>query len=225
MACAYRVCSSLATPMHRRGRTIRACALVHAIRTGGKCLHKVKFILRPRIICICLCMKGRYRVHATPVALSKKMAARLEEAQMIDDGEISTSPVQGITKEDVRRYFSEVTCNLRVLGSQLGLEPYELDDLGLQKQSDPRQILVNECFKKEKIVSWQQLVDVLEKPALNQGAIANKIKRKYLRQSSSESTTSSRTSSFRSPSSPMEISSGRTLHVVITNLMLTSMCS
>lgn len=148
------------------------------------------------------------------IALSKKMAAQLEETQMIDDGETSISPVQGITKEDVRRYFSEVTCNLRVLGSQLGLEPYELDDLGLQKQSDPRQILVNECFKKEKIVSWQQLVDVLEKPALNQGAIANKIKSKHLRQSSSELTTSSRTSSFQSSSSPMEISSGRTLHVV-----------
>lgn len=134
------------------------------------------------------------------------MAAPHEEMQISNIGE---SSVQGITKEDVRRYFSEVTCNLRVLGSQLGLEPYELDDLSLRKQSDPRQILVDECFNKLKITSWQQLVNVLEKPALNQGAIAEKIRGKFLRQSSLESTTSSRASSLRSPSSPMEISSRR----------------
>ena len=139
------------------------------------------------------------------------MAAPHEEAEISDSGESSTSPVQGITKEDVRRYFSEVTCNLRVLGSQLGLEPYELDDLGLRKQSDPRQSLVDECFKKEKITSWQQLVNVLEKPALDQGAIAEKIRGKFLRQSSMESTTSSRSSPLQSPLSPMEISNRRKL--------------
>lgn len=154
------------------------------------------------------------------------MAAQLEEAQIIDDDETSTNPAQGITKEDVRQYFSEVTCNLRVLGSQLGLEPYELDDLGLQMQSDPRQILVDECFRKVKITSWQQLVDILEKPALNQGSIANKIKEKYLKQSASlESTTSSSgMSSFQSPASPMDISGGRKLAKFIINLMLTCMC-
>jgi hypothetical protein len=133
-----------------------------------------------------------------------------EEAQIsANTDEPSTSPVQGITKEDVRRYFSEVTCNLRVLGSQLGLKPYELDDLSLRKQSDSRQILVDECFNKDKIRSWQQLVDVLERPALNQGAIAKKIRGKFLRQSSLESAASSRTSSLQSPLSPMEISSMR----------------
>ena len=128
-------------------------------------------------------------------------------------GESSTIPVQAITKEDVRRYFSEVTCNLRVLGSQLGLEPYQLDDLSLRKQSDPRQILVDACLEKEKITSWQQLADVLERPALNQGAIAEKIRERFLRQSSLESTTrsSSRTSSLQSPLSPMEISNKRKL--------------
>jgi hypothetical protein len=133
-----------------------------------------------------------------------------EEAQIsANSDESSISPVQGITKEDVRRYFSEVTCNLRVLGSQLGLKPYELDDLSLRKQSDPRQILVDECFNKDKITSWQQLVDVLERPALNQGAIADKIRGEFLRQSFLESAASSRTSSLQSPLSPMEISSRR----------------
>ena len=133
------------------------------------------------------------------------------EAQIsANSDESSTSPVQpGITKEDVRRYFSEVTCNLRVLGSQLGLEPYELDDLSLREQSDPRQILVDECFNKDKIKSWQQLADVLERPALNQGEIAEKIKGEFLRQSSLELAASSGISSPQSPLSPMEISSRR----------------
>ena len=134
-----------------------------------------------------------------------------KEAQISDHNsdESSTSPVQGVTKEVVRRYFSEVTCNLRVLGSQLGLEPYELDDLSLREQSDPRQILVDECFNKDKIRSWQQLVDVLERPALDQGAIAEKIRGKFLQQSSLESAASSGMSSPQSPLSPMEISGRR----------------
>ena len=136
------------------------------------------------------------------------MAENHEEAQITDSGESSTSPLQGVTKEDIRQYFSEVTCNLRVLGSQLGLKPYELDDLRLREQSDPRQILLDECFNKDNITSWQELVSVLEKPALNQGAIADQIRGKFLRQVSLESTTSSRTSSLRSP---METNSGRKL--------------
>ena len=135
-----------------------------------------------------------------------------EEDQIsVNSNESSTSPVQGVTKEDVRRYFSEVTCNPRVLGSHLGLEPYELDDpVSLRKQSDPKQSLVDECFKKGKLRSWQQLADVLERPALNQGAIANKIRREFSsRQSSLESSAGSRTSSLQSPQSPMEISGKR----------------
>lgn len=85
-----------------------------------------------------------------------------------------------ISIEDVRPYFSELTCNLRVLGSQLRLEPYELDDLWSQRPSNVRQRLLEECFKKEKIESWQQFVDVLEKPAINQQAIAEKIRERYL---------------------------------------------
>ena len=146
------------------------------------------------------------------------MAENHEEAQIPDSGESSTSPLHGVTKEDVRQYFSEVTCNLRVLGSQLGLKPYELDDLRLREQSDPRQILVDECFNKDKITSWQELVNVLEKPALNQGAIADQIRGKFLRQSSLESTTSSRTSSLQSPLSPMETNSGRKL-LIFSNLL------
>lgn len=96
-----------------------------------------------------------------------------------------------MTKDDVRPYFDRVTCSLRVLGSQLGLEPYELDDLermSAQTLSNPRQLLVDECFKKEKLTSWHQLATVLEKPALRQRKIASDIRRQYLTCSTSSST-------------------------------------
>ena len=81
--------------------------------------------------------------------------------------------------EDVREYFFEVTCNLRVLGSQLGLEPYELDNLTHQNKID-REELLEECFKKEKITSWQEFVNVLEKPSLGQHKITKEITERYL---------------------------------------------
>ena len=131
------------------------------------------------------------------------MAALHKESKIFDSDKtsISTEP-QEISEDDVRHYFSELTCNLRVLGSQLGFEPYELDDLNRQNQTDFRQVLASECFKKEKIKSWQHLVDLLNKPAVNQQAMADQIKQRFLpRQSSMESTTLSRASSIQSPSS------------------------
>ena len=103
-----------------------------------------------------------------------------ESQQSTKDASDSDNEVP-VSIEDVRPYFSELTCNLRVLGSQLRLKPYELDDLWSQTQaSNVRQRLLEECFKKEKITCWQQLVDVLEKPAVNQQAIAEKIRERYL---------------------------------------------
>lgn len=106
-----------------------------------------------------------------------------------------------INIDDVRPYFFELTCNLRVLGCQLRLEPPELDDLCLEKQVDARQTLLEECFKKEKITSWEQFVCVLEKPALAQEALAEKIRMKYGLRSPSTSSTN-----FHSPSASSETS-------------------
>ena len=84
----------------------------------------------------------------------------------------------------LRDYFKRMTCNIRVLGSQLGLEPYELDDIQVSHRdmrlSDQRLILLEECGKKELIQSWEQLVTVLDKPSLKQGRIAMEIRKKYI---------------------------------------------
>lgn len=85
-----------------------------------------------------------------------------------------------ITKEDVRPYFTMIDCSLRVLGSQFGLDPSKLTDLErCSAPADLRQLLLDECFRQEKITSWHQFVTVLEKPALNQKSIANRIRKRF----------------------------------------------
>ena len=96
-------------------------------------------------------------------------------------------------KDEIRPYFRKVGCNLRVLGSQLGLEPSELNELDRRSEregTDIIELLLEECFKKEKIKSWYQFVTVLEKPALAQNNIVKDIRSRFLRQCSSESDSS-----------------------------------
>ena len=96
-------------------------------------------------------------------------------------------------KDEIRPYFKKVGCNLRVLGSQLGLEPSELNDLDRRSEregTDIVELLLEECFKKEKIKSWHQFVNVIEKPALAQNNIVKDIRSRFLRQCSSESDSS-----------------------------------
>ena len=102
---------------------------------------------------------------------------------------------------EVRDYFAQMTCNLRVLGSQLGLEPYELNEIAYQSASlyDQKQRLVDKCKEKEKLQSWEHLAATLEKPALNLRKMAGEIRTKhvYSRQCSLESCSS--ISSLMSP--------------------------
>ena len=94
-----------------------------------------------------------------------------------------------------------MTCNVRVLGSQLGLEPYELNEIAYQSVSlyDQKQRLVDKCISREKLPSWEHLATTLEKPVLNLGKMADEIRAKhvYTRQYSLESC-----SSINSPMSP-----------------------
>ena len=112
-----------------------------------------------------------------------------------------------ITKEDVREYFVKIDCSLRVLGSQFGLETSKLTDLEHQA-TDPmnlRQLLLDECFKQEKITSWHQFVTVLERPALDQRSIANEVRRRFSsvsRQVSMDSAASSISITATTPMSP-----------------------
>ena len=111
----------------------------------------------------------------------------------------------------IRSYFSKMTCNLRVLGSQFGLEPYELDEIEHQRAflCEQRQNLLEKCVSKEKLTSWEHLAATLEKPALNLRRMANEIRDKYIyfKQDSleSRSSISSPMSLEHSFSSSMEV--------------------
>ena len=88
--------------------------------------------------------------------------------------------------------------------------------------------LLDECIRKEKLTSWEQLANTLEKPALKLRRMATEIKMKhvclYSMQHSMESTAS--VSSVNSPTSPtqslassfssatMEVSHGESLGCV-----------
>ena len=132
--------------------------------------------------------------------------------------EIPTNPTEGVVesrdvfrdeikKEDVRQYFAKIDCSLRVLGSQFGLEPSKLTDLerlSAQTLMDHRQLLLEECFKHEKITSWHQFVTVLEKPAVCQKSLAEDIRRRFSfsHQVSIDSAASSMTAT--TPMSPIQ---------------------
>ena len=90
-----------------------------------------------------------------------------------------------VAVQEVRDYFLQITCNLRVLGSQLGLEPYELDEVEYHATSlsDQKQRLVDKCVKQEKLISWEHLVATLEKPALNMYRMASEIRAKHVQYS------------------------------------------
>ena len=104
---------------------------------------------------------------------------------------------------ELRDYFAQMTCNVRVLGSQLGLEPYELNDIAYQSASlyDQKQRVVDKCISKEKLPSWEHLAATLEKPALNLGKMADEIRAKhvYTRQYSLESYSSINSPTCMSP--------------------------
>ena len=82
----------------------------------------------------------------------------------------------------IRDYFSELTCNLRVLGSQFGLEPYELDEIEHQCPflCEQRLRLLDKCVSKEKLTSWEHLAATLEKPAVNLRRLAREIRDKCI---------------------------------------------
>ena len=115
-----------------------------------------------------------------------------------------------ITKEGVRPYFKTIDCSLRVLGSQFGLDPGKLSDLercSAQTSTDLRDLLLDECFRQEKIKSWQQFVTVLQKPALGQRSIADEVKKKLSlvsRQVSMDSAASSTSITATTPMSPLQ---------------------
>ena len=88
------------------------------------------------------------------------------------------------TSKNVLRIFSEakISCNLRVFGSQLGLETIHLDEMGeLPFEQRTARILTRYSDSVQQPLSWPLLVSVLRKPALKEFSAADYIERRYCR--------------------------------------------
>ena len=150
------------------------------------------------------------------------------EVQETTDGVADKEGKTSFYEEEIaqlREYFSKMTCRVRVLGCQLGLEPHELDEIeeDTSNLADHKRLLLDTCIRKRLLKSWEELVAVLEKPALRQHRWATEIRKKhiYSRQFSLDSH-----SSMNSPSSPeqslgssfssamMEVSHGERMKLV-----------
>ena len=105
---------------------------------------------------------------------------------------------------------ADLTCNNRILGSQLGLGTRDLDTIG-GDCSNPysemyRVRVIDSCLDRAEL-TWNQLVTTLRQPALKMFAAAKRIEKKYItpRSSSASETMSSPPHSPVSMSSPFPL--------------------
>lgn len=109
----------------------------------------------------------------------------------MEEKDLNESQTQ-CTPRHVLRIFADIklNCNLRVLGSQLGLDPAHLDEVqDLPRRERMMKILetTNDCVQE---LSWSLLVSVLRKPALKEYSAAFSIEC-YTSRSMSETSSSS----------------------------------
>ena len=95
---------------------------------------------------------------------------------------------QSCTPEDVYATLVEakLNCSIRVFGSQLGLDPPDLDEIeGNSVDQRPKLLLVlMKCAERDGMrdgeLAWSWIVDVLRKPALKEYRIAREVEQQYL---------------------------------------------
>lgn len=114
---------------------------------------------------------------------------------------------------------AKLNCSIRVLGSQMGLDPPDLDAIDDMRLDIDQQLkllkMLEKCFSRAIYgLTWNQIADVLKKPALREYRVASHIEQHHVRRQSSVSSSltlsplSSLASSdnvWTSPSHSMEI--------------------
>ena len=94
------------------------------------------------------------------------------------------------TPEDVFSALidAKLSCSTRVFGSQLGLDPPDLDAIIHNPLDQPPKLLqiLNKCSERAMCgLTWARISDVLKKPALREYRVTNQIEHQYLRRQSS----------------------------------------
>ena len=95
---------------------------------------------------------------------------------------------QSCTPADVYSALVEarLNCSIRVFGSQLGLDPPDLDEIqGDSVDPRPKLLLVlikcaERASTRDDELTWSRIVDVLRKPALKEYRIAGELEQQYL---------------------------------------------
>ena len=116
---------------------------------------------------------------------------------------------ESCTSKKVLEIFakSNLSCNLRVLGSQLGLRTSQLDEIETLPYRD-RMIKILDRVADSQGLSWSLLATVLRKPALKEYAVAFAIERySSTNISASSSHSESSTALLRSLSTSTSVSS------------------
>lgn len=109
-----------------------------------------------------------------------------------EDGDRETEFERACTPEDVFSALVEakLNCSIRVFGSQLGLDPPDLDAIEHNPLDQPPKLLqvLNKCSERAMCgLTWARISDVLKKPALREYRVANQIEQQYLMRHSSVS--------------------------------------
>ena len=96
----------------------------------------------------------------------------------MEEGE--TDEILECTPKNVLRIFAEarLSCNLRVLGSQLGLKTTHLDEIERLPYDQHTMTIVVRRSRSLQPLTWPLLVSVLRKPALKEYSAADYIERR-----------------------------------------------
>ena len=136
----------------------------------------------------------------------------MESSHRDDHDPPDEAELDSCTPSDVYTVLIEakLNCSIRVLGSQLGLDPSDLDAIERESLDPPLKLLMvlEKCSKRTIWgLTWSRIAEVLRKPALQQNRVANIIEGKNPRRNSSVSSSMilsplSSTSSMDNPWSP-----------------------
>ena len=81
---------------------------------------------------------------------------------------------------------AKLSCSIRVFGSQLGLDPPDLDEIEGNSVDQGQKLLLvlMKCSERAGIrddeLTWSRIVDILRKPALKEYRIAGELEQQYL---------------------------------------------
>ena len=111
---------------------------------------------------------------------------------------------------------ADLSCNLRVLGSQLGLDTFHLDEIESLPYGQRRVEMLEKCFNLQQL-SWTLLATSLRSQALKEYSVADYIERHCLHDHTASDSSSTqqpsllRSLSMSSPESSSSAETGRNL--------------